>query len=152
MPIFARQMEDACGRPASVAEQGQAIEPDRIYIAPGHAHLGLRRSGGRILVSLEHQPAQSGCLPSVDAMLASVAEIYGPNASAMIFSGMGRDGLEGSRELAARGGTICVQDARSSAVWGMPRAVAEAGLASAVLPPAELARCVRDHGGGSAWR
>jgi two-component system chemotaxis response regulator CheB len=58
---------------------------------------------------------------------------------AVVFSGMGRDGLAGARALTARGGTVLAQDSESSAVWGMPRAVAEAGLASAVLPPAELA-------------
>jgi two-component system chemotaxis response regulator CheB len=139
--VFARQMEAASGRLASVAEEGQPIEPERIYVAPGDAHLGLRRSGGRILVSLKRQQAQSGCLPSVDTMLTLVSEIYGRNCTAVIFSGMGKDGLAGSHDIAARGGAILVQD-QSSAVWGMPRAVADAGLASAILPPAELSRRV----------
>jgi two-component system chemotaxis response regulator CheB len=56
-----------------------------------------------------------------------------------MLSGMGRDGLAGSREIVARGGSMLAQDRQSCAVWGMPRAVAEAGLACAVLPPAELA-------------
>ena len=153
VPVFARQIEAASGRRAGVAEEGEALEPERIYIAPGAAHLGLRRSGSRIVVDLESQPAQSGCLPSVDPMLAAAAELYGPNCTAIIFSGMGRDGLAGSREIAARGGAVFVQDAESSSVWGMPRAVAEAGLASAILPPAQLARRVSGlAGGGAAWR
>jgi two-component system chemotaxis response regulator CheB len=152
MSVFARQIEAASGRVASVATDGQPLEPEQILIAPGDAHLGLRRSGSQVLVELERRPAQSGHLPSVDRMVAAAAEIYGPSATAIILSGMGRDGLAGSHELAGRGGAIFVQDAESSTVWGMPRAVAEAGLASAVLPPAKLARRVADHAGISAWR
>ena len=64
---------------------------------------------------------------------------HGRAALGVMLSGMGRDGLAGSRELVARGGTMMAQDRQSCAVWGMPRVVVEAGLASAVLPPAELA-------------
>jgi two-component system chemotaxis response regulator CheB len=151
VPVFARQIGSASRREAAIAEDGEALQPERIYIAPGDAHLGLRRSGSRIVVALERQPAQTGCLPSVDPMFAAAARMYGRNCTAVVFSGMGRDGLEGSREVSTRGGPIYVQDARSSSVWGMPRAVAEEGLASAVLPPAELARRVSEHAGGGAW-
>jgi two-component system chemotaxis response regulator CheB len=72
-------------------------------------------------------------------MLDSVAAVYGAGALAVMLSGMGRDGLAGSRQLVERGGAVMAQDRQSCAVWGMPRAVAEAGLACAVLPPAELA-------------
>jgi two-component system chemotaxis response regulator CheB len=78
-------------------------------------------------------------MPSVDPMLWSVSEAYGRNGLGVIFSGMGRDGLVGSARLVEAGGAVIAQDQQSSAVWGMPRAVAEAGLASAVLPPKELA-------------
>jgi two-component system, chemotaxis family, protein-glutamate methylesterase/glutaminase len=62
---------------------------------------------------------------------------------------MGRDGLIGSRKLIERGGAMLVQDRYSAAIWGMPRVVAEAGLASAVLPPAELARRIAER---AAWK
>jgi two-component system, chemotaxis family, protein-glutamate methylesterase/glutaminase len=96
-------------------------------------------------VRLDRKPVASGCLPSVDPMLDSVAEAYGDTGIAVILSGMGRDGLAGSHRLVAKGGAILAQDQASSAVWGMPRAVAEAGLASAILPPPDLARRI-------AWR
>jgi two-component system chemotaxis response regulator CheB len=72
-------------------------------------------------------------------MLWSLGEAYGNGGLGVIFSGMGRDGLVGSARLVTSGGAVIVQDEQSSAVWGMPRAVAEAGLASAILPPADLA-------------
>ena len=89
-------------------------------------------------------------------MLVSVAEAYGEGGLGVILSGMGRDGLIGSRRLVELGGAMLAQDRRSAAIWGMPRAVAEAGLASALLPPRELARRVAQRGaaqpGGEPWR
>jgi two-component system chemotaxis response regulator CheB len=152
MPFFAQQLEKASGRKAIVAQDGQPLEPERIFIAPGDAHLALRRFGGQIVVALRHEPAEAGYMPSVDRMFDSVSNIYGRNCAGVIFSGMGKDGLIGSAAIAERGGTILVQDAASSVVWGMPRVVAEAGLASAILPPAELARRVSQGSGAAAWK
>jgi two-component system chemotaxis response regulator CheB len=69
----------------------------------------------------------------------SLAEVYGNASLCVILTGMGHDGREGARAVAAAGGSIIVQDQPTSVVWGMPGAVAEAGLASAVLPLAEIA-------------
>jgi two-component system chemotaxis response regulator CheB len=86
----------------------------------------------------------SGCLPSLDPMLASAGRLLGPEALGIVLTGMGRDGLEGAMALIGAGGSVIVQDEASSAVWGMPRAVAEAGLADEILPldelPAAIAR------------
>ncbi len=79
-------------------------------------------------------------MPSLDPMLASVGAIYGPGALGVVLTGMGRDGVEGASTLVSRGGSIIAQDEASCAVWGMPRAVLEAGLACAVLPPDKIAR------------
>ena len=152
MPYFARQIEAASGRLARVAEDGMVLTPEQILIAPGDAHLGLERAGAQIQVQLTGAPASSGCMPSVDAMLWSLSEIYGRTGVGVVFSGMGRDGLVGSARLVDRGGLVLVQDQQSSAVWGMPRAVAEAGLASAVLAPAELALRVASRAESVSWR
>lgn len=152
MPFFARQIEAASGRLARVAEDGMGLTPEQILIAPGDAHLGLQRTGGQVQVKLEASSASSGCMPSVDTMLWSVSEIYGRSGLGVIFSGMGRDGLVGSARVVDRGGVILAQDQQSSAVWGMPRAVVEAGLASAVLAPAELAMRVATRSEGVAWK
>jgi len=142
MPFFARQIEAASGRETRVAETGAWLVPEEILVAPGEGHIGLERIGSRVAVRLCTAPASSGCMPSVDTMLWALSEAYGRSGVGVVFSGMGRDGLVGSARVADRGGTIFVQNEQSSAVWGMPRAVAEAGLASAVLAPAELARRV----------
>ena len=89
---------------------------------------------------LSNQKMSSCCVPSVDPMLTTAAAVLGPRALGIILSGMGRDGSEGASRLVAAGGSIIAQDEYSSAVWGMPRVVVEAGLACAVLPPVKIAR------------
>ena len=140
MPHFARQLETACGRPARVVADGDGVADDMIHVAPGDAHLTLTRKGLAVTVRLDRRRAPSGCRPSVDPMLASVAAAYGDAGIGVILSGMGRDGAIGARRLVEAGGAILAQDRVSSSIWGMPRAVADAGLAAAVLPPADLAR------------
>lgn len=144
IPVFARQVETACGRPAEIAEDGLALTPGRIVIAPGHGHLMVRRQPGTgaLVCRIGTEPAASGCLPSVDPMLASLASACEGRALGVILSGMGRDGVIGAKALVDAGGTIFAQDADSSAVWGMPGAVARAGLASLVAPPERLGEAV----------
>ena len=140
MAVFARQLSDAAGREAVVAEDGLRLLPDRIVIAPGNASMAIEVSGGKMVARLIRQRSASGFLPSVDPMLASAGAMLGPEALGVVFSGMGRDGLEGAMALIGAGGSVLVQDEASSAVWGMPRAVAEAGLACGILPPSRIAR------------
>src|SRR3990170_6536511 len=92
------------------------------------------------VVRLARGQSSSGCMPSLDPMLASVGALYGSRSLGVVLTGMGRDGVEGAGRMVACGGSILAQDSASSAVWGMPRAVLEAGLACAVMPPEKLAR------------
>ncbi len=140
MPVFARQLRAAALREAMVAEDGMPLLPDRILLAPGDAHLTVESVGESVIVRLTHERSLSGCLPSVDPMLASVGAVYGAGALGVVLTGMGRDGVEGAARLVACGGSVLAQDEASCAVWGMPRAVLEAGLACAVLPPDKIAR------------
>jgi two-component system chemotaxis response regulator CheB len=140
MSVFARQLGAIAQRDAIVAADGMELFPDRILLAPGDAHLTFEPWKNRTVVRLTSGKSSSGCLPSVDPMLASVASIYGAGALGVILTGMGRDGVEGAATMVARGGSIIAQDESSCAVWGMPRAVLEAGLVSAVLPPDKIAR------------
>ncbi|TAD73684.1 MAG: chemotaxis-specific protein-glutamate methyltransferase CheB [Sphingomonadales bacterium] len=144
MPVFARQIEAACGRPADIAEDGLALTPGRIVIAPGHGHIVVRRMGAGVglVTRISTEPARSGCTPSVDPMLASLAETCEGRALGVILSGMGRDGVIGAQALVDAGGMIYAQDADTSAVWGMPGAVARAGLASVVAAPDRLGDAV----------
>lgn len=139
LPFFARQIEAAAGRRVEIARDDLLLRDDSVILAPGDAHLGLVRVGSGVRVHLDREAATGRYMPSVDAMLEAAASAYGSGTVAVMLSGMGRDGLAGCRAVAAEGGFILVQDKASSAVWGMPRVVSEAGLAAAILPPAEIA-------------
>ena len=142
MSVFARQLGVVAKRPAVVAEDGMKLVPDTLFIAPGDAHLTVSEESGARVIRLVHFAAASGCLPSVDPMLASAGAVAGRGALGVVLTGMGRDGVEGAAKLVACGGSVLAQDEVSSAVWGMPRAIAEAGLAAAILSPDLLARRV----------
>jgi len=140
MAVFARQLGVAARREALVARDGLELLPDQVIVAPGDAHLTLDCYGNPPSVRLIDGRSSSGCMPSVDPMFASVAGAFGQGALGVVLTGMGRDGVEGAQRIVACGGSIIAQDETSSAVWGMPRAVLEAGLACAVLPPDKIAR------------
>lgn len=141
MSYFAAQLAVLAGRPCEVASDHIRIRPGRILVAPGDAHLRcIRISDGGVAVRLTTEAVASGCMPSVDSMLDSVAEVYGARGLGVILSGMGRDGAIGAKRLIDTGGSVIAQDKASSVVWGMPGAIA--GSACAILPPADIGRIV----------
>lgn len=137
--VFARQLELTSARRTVIANEGTVIKRGEIAVATGLAHLIIEPQGESFVARTSTEPAASGCMPSVDPMLSSLATFCKGRATAVILSGMGRDGSSGAKQLVDAGGMVIAQDAESSAVWGMPGAVANAGLASAILPPAKLA-------------
>ena len=140
MDPFVRQLRAASGRSATVASDGIAVVRGEILVAPGDAHMTVATNkAGATIIRLQDGPVPSGCRPSVDPMFDSCARVFGCHAMGVVLSGMGRDGADGAARIVETGGTIMAQDAASSAVWGMPGAVAAAGLASAVLPPDQIA-------------
>ncbi|WP_353203554.1 chemotaxis protein CheB [Sphingomonas sp.] len=140
MPYFAAQVALLSNRPCDVATDCMRIRPGRVIVAPGNAHMRIVSTGDATAVRLSHEPSKSGCMPSVDPMFESVADVYGSRALGIVLSGMGRDGCEGARSLIDRGSAVVVQDQASSVVWGMPGAIASAGIASSVLTPVEIGR------------
>ncbi len=146
MAYFAAQLSVLARRPCDVATDRMRIQPGRIIIAAGDSHMRcVGIGGGNAAIRLTHEPVASGCMPSVDPMLESVAEVYGDRALAIVLSGMGRDGAEGARVIHDRGGSVIVQDEASSVVWGMPGAVAATGIAAATMPPDAIGQFVASH-------
>ena len=143
--VFARQLEAISGRRTVIGEDGTEVNNGEIIVATGHGHLLVRRVGDRLVTQISAEPATSGCMPSVDPMISSLCHAYDGQVLAIVLSGMGRDGLHGSQELAACGGTIFAQDAATSAVWGMPGAVAKEGPASLVAAPEKLGEVIMSH-------
>lgn len=138
MPYFAEQLRRLLGRTVMVVEDGMIVAPGIVYLASGEGHISLS-GGAKKRIYIDRSPSESGATPSVDPMLAALAEHYGKSACGVMLSGMGRDGLTGARRLRAAGGLMMAQDMESCVVWGMPGAVVRAGLADAVQNPVALA-------------
>lgn len=151
MPYFAAQLRDIACRPTSVAKDGAPLVPGEMLVAPGEGHIRLARKGSRVVVQIDPAPAASRCMPSVDPMFEAVGQIYGAEGVGVVLTGMGRDGTIGAGAMVRDGGEILAQDSGTSVVWGMPGSVAQAGLASLVMPPEDLARHVCKRALGSAW-
>jgi two-component system chemotaxis response regulator CheB len=125
--------------PCAEARAGEALQPGRLYLAPGDRHLLVRQEAGGLVAQLSDGPAENFCRPAVDPLLRSLVAACGGRVLAAILTGMGHDGLEGCRAVAQAGGAVMAQDEASSVVWGMPGAVARAGLAALLAPPEEIA-------------
>lgn len=138
MTFFARQLGSLTDRVVKVAESGETVKANHIYIAPGDAHLVCRNERGKVVLDHQKHYSASRYCPSVDAMFESIADVYGADGMAVVFSGMGNDGVHGARNLSKMGAAILVQDVETSVVWGMPGAVAREGLATAILSPEQM--------------
>lgn len=130
---IAEHIERATALPTHTARHGEEVRNGHIYISPGNLHLAVARLGESALIVLSDAPPKNFYKPSVDVLFRTAAHAYGAEVIGIILTGMGSDGLLGSRAIVEAGGVVVVQDAASSAVWGMPRSVAQEGLAHAVL-------------------
>ena len=116
----------------------EPLLPGRVHIAKGGMHMHIRRTFSRFEAMMSLEPKAAIYKPSVDALLASTALAAGARCLGIVMTGIGQDGLVGARELRNRGGTLWAQDEGSCVVYGMPKAVTEAGLAQASLSPASI--------------
>lgn len=133
-PQLARGLERRTPLTVREAYTGAPLAPGTVWIAPGNRHLRVERAGVERRCVLSDAPPENGCRPSVDPLFRSVAETYGPGALGLVLTGMGQDGLTGSREIRRLGGDVLAQDEATSVVWGMPGAIVRERVASEVLP------------------
>ncbi len=132
--LLAKHIEDGTGWTCTEAKDGDILEPNHAYVAPGGFHMEVVNSPVGTKIKTTQNPPENYCRPAVDAMLRSVAKAYGSRVLVTILTGMGADGKKGGEAVTEGGGNIIAQDEKTSVVWGMPGAVATAGLCSAVLP------------------
>ncbi|MEM9165961.1 MAG: chemotaxis response regulator protein-glutamate methylesterase [Planctomycetota bacterium] len=146
-PMFTQSMAERLDglTPLNVvhAETGMPLLPGTVYVGQGGKHVHVARTpGGRSRIEVTGYPEGELYKPSVNVLFASAAETFGGKVLGIMLTGMGDDGLEGSKALVAAGGVLLGQDETSCVVYGMPKAVAEAGLVTAQLPPAELGEAI----------
>jgi two-component system chemotaxis response regulator CheB len=137
--LLAERLSNAARFPVHEATGGEALHPGAAWLAPGGYHLEVDDSDGTPRTRLHEGPPEHSCRPAVDVLFRSVARVYGARSLAVVLTGMGQDGLDGSGEIVRAGGEVLVQDEATSVIWGMPGAIARAGYASKVLPLADLA-------------
>jgi len=138
-PILAEHITKLGGLPCAEAKHGEPLANGRIHLAPGDWHLLVEASGGAMRARLSSDPPENFCRPSVDPMLRSAAAACDGRVLVAMLTGMGQDGLAGTRHVIEAGGAAVAQDEATSVVWGMPGAVAQAGLCHAVLPLPRIA-------------
>jgi len=141
---FAERLDSCCQVRVKEAENGDAILPGRVLLAPGNWHMTVSRFGGEPHVELNQDGSVNGHRPSVDVLMRSVAMEYGAQAIGVIMTGMGKDGAEGLRELHKRGGYIIAQDKESSAIYGMNREVVQTGNANVVVSVEAIAGRIQE--------
>jgi two-component system chemotaxis response regulator CheB len=144
--LFTRMLADRLDQQSGVrvveAEDGMTLEPGTVYLAAGGHHLRLDKRRDSVVCALDDSAPENSCRPSVDVTLRSAAEVWGSRTLVVILTGMGQDGLLGARALKEQGAHVVVQDENTSAVWGMPGAVAKGGFADRVLPLPEIAPAI----------
>lgn len=139
-PVFTRslaqQLNEVCPLEVREAAAGDVVRPGLVLIAPGGRHMTVAAAspGDGAVVRLEHGPPLHGCRPSADVLFKSVARLYGPEAVALVMTGMGTDGTDGAMSMKGRGAYLMAQDRASCAVFGMPRRLVEENMCDAVLP------------------
>jgi two-component system, chemotaxis family, protein-glutamate methylesterase/glutaminase len=147
-PIFTRLMAERlnakCAFEVREASNGEPIRPNIALLAPGDHHMEVGSTPEGPVVRLQQGPMVNSCRPAVDVLFESAVD-WPDRKLCVVLTGMGQDGLRGSRRLKAKGATIIVQDEQTSVVWGMPGLVAKDGMADEVLPLGDIADSIRRH-------
>jgi two-component system chemotaxis response regulator CheB len=146
--MFTKSLAERLDQESAVSvvhgEDGMPLHAGTVYVGPGGQHVRVRKAGlAKLQLEVSREPAAALYKPCVNELYSSAARITGQRTLALILTGMGDDGLIGARDLKAKGATIIAQDMPSCVVYGMPRAVAQAGLADGSMAPEEIAGVVR---------
>ena len=145
-PVFTRQFAQRLDRLSALrvveATDGVPLLPGTVHLAPGDHHLVVRSGARGLTTALNQAPPENFCRPAVDPLFRSAVAAFDGAVLALVLTGMGADGRDGAAAIREGGGTVLVQDQATSVVWGMPGAVATAGLADEILPLDRIAETV----------
>lgn len=138
-PSFAARLDSLSALRVIEAQGGERLRPGTAYLAPGHSHMTLRKSGGQYVVELDQNEPVNRHRPSVDTLFFSVARQAARDATGIILTGMGKDGAKGLLEMRKAGAWTIGQDQESCVVYGMPREAAQVGAVAEVAPLPDVA-------------
>jgi two-component system chemotaxis response regulator CheB len=139
--LLAKRLDPACALGIREAQAGDRLDPRTALVAPGGSHLRFNAAGR---LSLSDEPEIGGLRPRADLTIEDAARVHGRNVVLAVLTGMGEDALVGARAVRAAGGTIIGEAEETCTIYGMPRAVAEAGLTDAVVPLDRMAATIAE--------
>lgn len=144
---FARRLHSLCKLDVREAVHGEVVRPAVAYICPAGLHMRVQYTGSQVQICLSTDPVDAIHIPSADILMESVANVYRNRALGVIMTGMGCDGAEGIKEIYRAGGLTLGQDENTCTVYSMPRACAERGVLTQIVPlleiPAEILHATR---------
>ena len=142
---FAKRLDSLCKIAVIESQGNERVLPGHAYIAPGHSHLTLTRSGANYMTKIDQGEPVNRHRPSVDVLFRSAAQFAGKNAVGVILTGMGKDGAAGMLEMKNAGAYNFAQDEASCVVFGMPREAIAVGGTHEVGALQDLPGMVLDH-------
>lgn len=140
--LYARKLDEVSALKVTEARQNDEMTSGLVLIAPAGRHLSLRRDGGSLRAHLDLRPLDLPHRPAVDVLFQSAAEVCGGRTLAVVMTGMGADGRDGAAWIKARGGCVLTEAEETCVVYGMPRAIVEAGLSDASVPIDRMAAAI----------
>jgi two-component system chemotaxis response regulator CheB len=146
-PVFTTSLAQRLGqisqKKSSEGIEGEVLQPNQIYVAPGNFHMSITGNRLQQTIHLDQGPLRNFVRPCADFLFESASQIFRKNTLGIVFTGMGRDGADGAQAIKSAGGSVLIQDQATSVVFGMPGAVFEAGHFDYAGSPADLARKVQ---------
>lgn len=139
-PSFAERLNSQCEIQIKEAQQNDVLRPGIAYLAPGGQQLIVKGRRGQLYLQVEAGPENATYRPCIDVTLESVSQVCPAQTLTIILTGMGSDGCEGAIKMHQKGSTIWAQDQQSSTIYGMPMAVAKAGVADKILSLTEIGK------------
>ena len=138
---FADRLNELCSLNVREANDGDLVRSGQVLVAPGGQHLRLEEKSDRaVCVRVSTEPANLPYRPSVDFAMQSAAEIYRTSLIGVVLTGMGNDGEQGMKSVKGKGGRTLAQNEATCIVYGMPKAVIDAGHADAVVPVSRMSQ------------
>lgn len=145
--LYAQSLNTLAALDVVEAQEGDPVEPGKVLLAPAGHHLTLRREpDGSVVAHLSLLPLDTPHRPSVDVLFQSAAQVFGARVLGIVMTGMGSDGLQGAAWIKAQGGEVWTEAEETCVVYGMPRAVVEAGLSDRRVPLTQLAQAIQEVG------
>jgi two-component system chemotaxis response regulator CheB len=139
---LARRLDGICALQVVEASDQLELRPGLVVLAKGGTHLSIERRAAQLRARLDRKQDAWQYIPSVDELFSSAAQACGARVLGVVLTGMGNDGLEGARAIVAAGGAVLTEAESSCVIYGMPRCVREAGLATEEVPLDEVVNAV----------